>query len=152
MANFDQAIPQVLANEGGYVNDPKDPGGETNFGISKRTYPNVDIKNLTKEQAEAIYRRDFWLFDGLTSQLVANKLFDAYVNERHNAIRWAQEIVGTEVDGIYGGDTEHHINLMDEMKFISCFRQWWINHILKEAETSPVVQEDLKGLLRRARQ
>ena len=44
MAEFSLAIPIVLENEGGYVDDPNDPGGETNFGISKRSYPNVDIK------------------------------------------------------------------------------------------------------------
>jgi lysozyme family protein len=57
---FPQAIKFVLSWEGGYSNDSKDPGGETNFGISKRTYPDLDIKNLTKEQAIEIYRRDYW--------------------------------------------------------------------------------------------
>lgn len=46
--------------EGGYSNDPSDPGGETNFGISKRAYPNLDIRNLTKQQAQEIYQRDYW--------------------------------------------------------------------------------------------
>ncbi|KKK60142.1 hypothetical protein LCGC14_3027340, partial [marine sediment metagenome] len=51
MASFEKAIPIVLKHEGGYVHDKLDPGGETNFGISKRAYPMVDIKNLTQEQA-----------------------------------------------------------------------------------------------------
>lgn len=46
--------------EGGYVNNPKDPGGETKYGISKRSYPELDIKNLTKEQAKTIYKRDYY--------------------------------------------------------------------------------------------
>jgi lysozyme family protein len=50
----------VFKWEGGYVNDPNDPGGETNFGISKRSYPNVDIKNLTRQAAQEIYQRDYW--------------------------------------------------------------------------------------------
>jgi len=50
----------ILRHEGGYVNNPNDPGGETKYGISKRSYPNVDIKNLTPEQALEIYHRDFW--------------------------------------------------------------------------------------------
>src|ERR1700743_939548 len=50
----------VFKWEGGYVNDPSDPGGETNFGISKRAYPNVDIKNLTRQAAQEIYERDYW--------------------------------------------------------------------------------------------
>ena len=51
----------ILKMEGGYVNNQKDPGGETKYGISKRAYPNVDIKNLTKNDAIAIYYRDYWL-------------------------------------------------------------------------------------------
>ncbi len=46
--------------EGGYVNDAHDPGGETNMGISKRSYPHEDIKDLTRDEAIAIYWRDFW--------------------------------------------------------------------------------------------
>ena len=46
-SSFDLAIPIVLENEGGYINDPNDPGGETKYGISKRSYPALDIKNLT---------------------------------------------------------------------------------------------------------
>ena len=57
---FNEIIEVVLEHEGGYVNDPDDAGGETNFGIAKRWYPNVDIKNLTKEQAEKIYHQDYW--------------------------------------------------------------------------------------------
>ena len=58
---FRKAIEVILKYEGGYVNDPNDLGSETNFGISKRSYPNVDIKNLTKEQAIEIYHRDWWV-------------------------------------------------------------------------------------------
>ena len=46
---FEAAVDRVLGHEGGYVNHPNDPGGETNWGISKRSYPNVDIKALTRE-------------------------------------------------------------------------------------------------------
>lgn len=59
---FDQAVAFVLAEkiEGGYVNDPRDPGGETKFGISKRSYPREDIKALTRDRAITIYKRDYW--------------------------------------------------------------------------------------------
>jgi len=57
---FDEIIGTVLHHEGGYVNDPTDPGGETNYGVSKRAYPDVDIKNLTEDGAKDIYRRDYW--------------------------------------------------------------------------------------------
>lgn len=58
--DFERAFKLIIGEEGGYVNDPLDPGGETKFGISKRAYPNVDIRNLTLEMAKAIYKRDYW--------------------------------------------------------------------------------------------
>ena len=57
---IDEITAAIISREGGYVNDPKDPGGETNFGISKRAYPDVDIKNLTEDGAKDIYKRDYW--------------------------------------------------------------------------------------------
>ncbi len=58
--NWEKAISFVLKWEGGYSNDPYDSGGETKYGISKRSYPNLDIKNLTLEQAKEIYKRNYW--------------------------------------------------------------------------------------------
>ncbi len=60
MLTFGIDMTFIFKWEGGYVNDVDDPGGETNFGISKHSYPNVDIKNLTKQAAQAIYQRDYW--------------------------------------------------------------------------------------------
>ena len=60
MKNFNEIIEKVLEHEGGYVNDPTDLGGETKYGITKRFYPDVDIKNLTIEQAKEIYKQDYW--------------------------------------------------------------------------------------------
>ena len=58
---FKDAVKIILKHEGGYVNDPVDPGGETNMGISKRAYPYLNIKELTKKDAEDIYFKDYWL-------------------------------------------------------------------------------------------
>jgi lysozyme family protein len=85
MGDFDKAVQFVLSDkiEGGYVNNPADPGGETNFGISKRAHPNVDIKNLTREGAIAIYKREYWDpigGDDLPAPLDL-VLFDSAVNE-----------------------------------------------------------------------
>ena len=60
MKSFKEIIEKVLHHEGGYVNYPKDLGGETKYGITKRFYPDVDIKNLTIEQATEIYKKDYW--------------------------------------------------------------------------------------------
>lgn len=62
--DFNDAFAFTVGIEAGYVNDPADPGGETNFGISKRAYPNLDIKKLTLEDAKGIYWKDYWLKTG----------------------------------------------------------------------------------------
>ena len=58
--NFERSIAFVLRHEGVYVNDPRDPGGETKYGISKRAYPMLNIKDLSVEDAKLIYRKEYW--------------------------------------------------------------------------------------------
>jgi Glycosyl hydrolase 108 len=79
---FQKAIDFTLPSEGGYSNDPNDPGGETNFGISKRAHPTLDIKSLTREQAIAIYYNDYWLAAGCGAFPLALSVayFDTAVN------------------------------------------------------------------------
>ena len=60
-ADFDTAFEFVLRWEGGYVNDPNDPGGKTKYGISQRSYPHLDIENLTVYDVKQIYYEDYWL-------------------------------------------------------------------------------------------
>lgn len=57
---FEIAVNLVLGEEGGYVNNPADPGGETQWGISKRAFPLVDIKNLSRDDAKALYKAHYW--------------------------------------------------------------------------------------------
>ena len=59
-ANFEACMAEVFKHEGGYVNDPHDPGGETNMGISKRSYPKENIRGMTRARAAQIYHKDFW--------------------------------------------------------------------------------------------
>jgi lysozyme family protein len=103
--NWDKAIAFVLDMEGGYTLDPADPGGETNFGISKKSYPDLDIKNLTIDQAKEIYRRDYWMpcrGDNMPFPY-AIALFDMAVNQgTGTAIRCLQETFGLTPDGIIG--------------------------------------------------
>lgn len=105
MSIFDDSIARVLKSEGGYVNDSRDPGGETNWGIAKRSYPAVDIKNLTRDGAIAIYRRDFWdrvQGDKLPPAFVFQAL-DAAVNHGiGNSVRWMQRAAGVADDGNIG--------------------------------------------------
>lgn len=105
MTTFDQAFDTTVGHEGGYVNDQRDPGGETKYGISKRAYPSLDIKSLTLADAKAIYKRDYWdraQCDKLPPGL-AFDVFDAAVNSGPGqAIRWLQRAVGVADDGVVG--------------------------------------------------
>ena len=84
---FDRALQFVLAHEGGYVNDPADPGGETNMGISKRKYPQLNIRDLTVAEASDIYRHDYWHAFGCDKlpPTLALVHFDTNVNMRPEA-------------------------------------------------------------------
>lgn len=89
MSFFQAAFDLIVGIEAGYVNDPHDPGGETKFGISKRAYPNLDIANLTLEDARAIYQRDYWERCGCDSMSWERALcvFDMAVNQGQGAAR-----------------------------------------------------------------
>lgn len=106
--DFEEAFDVVVGTEGGYVNDPQDPGGETNWGISKRAYPKLDIKNLSKNEAEAIYLRDYWLKCRCADLPGFWRLpvFDCAVNQGcGDAIEFLQRAVGVADDGIFGPKT-----------------------------------------------
>jgi len=110
MKNFNEIIEKVLEHEGGYVNDPKDLGGETKYGITKRFYPDVDIKNLTIEQATEIYKKDYWDKNKVESlpQNLWHIYFDMCVNMgKRTAVKVLQRAAvnkgkNIEVDGGLG--------------------------------------------------
>lgn len=124
MSLFDEYIERVLSHEGGYINHPEDPGGETKFGIAKRSYPNVDIKNLTRDAAKAIYKRDFWdrvQADTLPRQFAFQAL-DASINHGiGNAVRWMQRAVGAADDGIIGPVTLAKVKRFDPADLVLLF-------------------------------
>lgn len=101
--NFDIAFDRLIGHEGGYVNDPNDPGGETNWGISKRSYPSLDIRGLTRDDAKNIYKRDFWIVLRGLPDSVLFQLFDFAVNSGiSNAIRGIQRAIDVADDGHWG--------------------------------------------------
>lgn len=111
--NFDQAFEQLIGHEGGYVNNSNDRGGETKFGISKRSYPALDIKSLTLDNAKAIYRTDYWdkcMCDRLPA-LIRFDVFDTAVNSGvRMAIRLVQKAMNLKDDGVIGPITLEAIN------------------------------------------
>jgi len=140
MAQYERCYPKTLNFEGGFQCNSKDRGNwtgghvndgilrGTKWGISAHSYPQLDIKSLSKEQAIEIYRRDYWNALHLSlveTDRIAWKIFDIAVNcGRTNAAKWIQVIVGVVVDGIIGRHTLEAINkaitvnedkLMDEI-------------------------------------
>jgi len=120
--NFDRCLEHVLKHEGGYVNHPRDPGGETNMGISKRSYPNEDIRNMTKARAGAIYRRDFWdkvKCDDLPMG-VDLVVFDAAVNSGPSrSAKWLQSACDVRQDGVVGPNTVKAANMLSTVNVIN---------------------------------
>jgi lysozyme family protein len=106
---FDLCCDITLGHEGGYTNDPNDPGGETNWGVSKRAYPNLDIKNLTKDQAKSqVYLPDYWnkLSLDTADPAFACILFDSAVNNGVGAAtKFMQQGLGVTADGVIGPAT-----------------------------------------------
>ncbi len=105
---FEKAVEIILSIEQGYIFDSHDPGGETNWGISKRSYPNLDIKNLKQQDAIQIYFNDFWqpLKMLLMPERLRLCLFDCAVNQGHpRAIKFLQGAIGVQQDGVLGPET-----------------------------------------------
>lgn len=118
---FNLALDFVLAQEGGYTNDAEDPGGETNFGICKRAYPNIDIKSLTLDTAKAIYRRDYWdaAKCGDLPPAVAVMHFDCAVNQGVGAAaKFLQFAAGVKADGAIGPKTIAAVSAGDETQIV----------------------------------
>ena len=136
MANFDEAIKHLLPLEGGYSNNPKDPGGPTDFGISLKFIKDAqidinsdgkinieDIMALNPQKASDIYKKEWWDRYGygkLNSQLIANKLFDLSVNagpyqshviaQRANNQVKIRNSIWVDADGVMGVNTVSALN------------------------------------------
>ena len=114
--SFDKAFALTVGVEGGYVNDPADPGGETKYGVSKRAHPDVDIKSLTLEQAQAIYKRDYWQQASCERMppKIAIAVFDSAVHHGpKTAIKLLQRALKVADDGEYGRITHGTLQSRD---------------------------------------
>lgn len=161
MSTFEIALAVVLKNEGRYINDPDDAGGETNFGISKRSYPDLDIKNLTLQEASAIYRKDYWdayQYSRINTQTIATKIFDMAVNmgpsQAHKLAQrsvwaWSQQPSELLDDGIMGNNTLGAINHIGGF-LIATLRSEQANYYRRLVIEQPTKQKYLQGWLNRA--
>lgn len=152
MSEFERALPLVLAHEGGYVNHPRDPGGETNKGITKRVYDDwrrtrgltaVSVRQISSSEVSAIYRERYWnLFKGDEMPAgVGYVVFDGAVNSGvAQSVKWLQRALGPlykgTVDGLVGPGTinaikdhSNHDALIAEicrqrMAFLKALKTW----------------------------
>lgn len=158
--DFQQQIDKTLDFEGGYSNDPDDAGGETKYGISKRSYPSINIAALTRSEAIEIYRRDYWNTlppDGLPT-LIAQKVFDLSVNMgKHRAILILQSAVNhitaenpLTVDGRLGPNTLNAVNRQQATVLLKAIKTEAANYYQSLASHHPAMNKFLRGWLRRA--
>lgn len=110
--NWEKCLEIILHHEGGYVNHPKDPGGETNLGVTKRVYEEwggtKDMKDLTVEDVKPIYKKNYW--DRVKGDELPRGLdlcvFDFGVNAgTGRAAKFLQEMIGATADGAIGPNT-----------------------------------------------
>ena len=128
MSDFDKAFELLIGNEGGYVNNPKDPGGETNWGITKAVavangYAG-DMRTMPKETAKGIYKKMYW--DKLQCDqlgfVVAFQLFDAGVNHGNSqAVKFLQRALSVVDDGVIGAKTIAATNSLDDLQIVMLF-------------------------------
>lgn len=162
---FDKAFDRLMVNEGGYVNHPRDPGGETMYGITKRVAIehgyNGSMKNLTKPFAKMVARKSYWdaAHCDKFAPAVAAQVFDAAYNHGPNrAIKFLQKAAGIterQVDGIVGPQTIAAVNslpanvivfkfLAERLSFFTRLGTWssfgkgWSRRIVEQLEAAAV--------------
>lgn len=148
--NFEKALKFTLEAEGGYSNDKYDPGGQTKYGISKASYPDIDIYNLTLEKAKNIYRKDYWEKTGeKIDDLFPNLsilLFDTAVNMGvRTANMFLQQIVHTKADGIIGPMTIAALQEYSEEHLIL----WFLTHRVIRYTELPTWHRYKRGWIKR---
>lgn len=131
--NFDTSFKLVIGHEGGFTRDPRDKGNwttgrigtgslvGTKYGISAAAYPDLDIKNLSLEQAKAIYRKDYWTRAQCSSwpSGVDHLVFDIAVNSGvSRAVQLLQAAAKVKIDGIIGFQTRAAVNAKDPLELI----------------------------------
>jgi len=147
-------VEDILKREGGYVNHKNDPGGETKYGISKRSYPKEDIQNLSKARAVEIYETDFWV-PSRASKLpdsLRNTYFDMVVNMgQRRAVKILQKACNSKgcklvVDGLIGKNTLAASKKIDNSR-LKVFRILFYTDLV---DRKPKLADFIVGWLRRA--
>lgn len=169
MATFELAVDALLKKEGGAVDDAADHGGQTNFGISARRFPEIDLAQLTRGSAIELYRAHYWhpLYERIDAQAVANKLLELTVHMAHADARpfWQGRLMGVQivqqacralgdreisVDGMFGPQTLQAIRLERPEALLAAIQVQQCRHYLTIADRDESQRKFLRGWLRRA--
>lgn len=157
--SFKQAVKVLLEIEGGYSNNPYDLGGETNFGISKRQYPHIDIKNLTSSKASDIYYTDYWLkfrINEVKDAQIAKQLLLCFVNLSPTSaalcVQKAINGMGNDIqqDGVLGSGTISLINKLPTLMLSDRLRLELVKFYLGRVMLNKTQAINLAGWIRRA--
>lgn len=160
MSSFKKAVEEVLLFEGGYSDDPVDPGGRTNYGISSKAHPEIkDVHDLTLEDAIQIYYKDYWVVGRVfmvQDQRLANKLMSMNVNagiyQGTLCLQRALRAVHGDVteDGIMGPETATAVNQANPAALLAAFRSECGNFYRLLIRRKPHMVKYETGWLRRA--
>lgn len=173
MANFTKAIEKMLKHEGGYVNDPLDPGGETYKGVARKMFSKwegwtvIDLakrnpnfpKNLDADQKlhqliTLFYKVNFWdkiKADEIKDDEVAFSIFDFGVNAgTSTSAALAQKVVGVKADGVLGKESIEKLNAFDPDHFLAAFTVAKIARYLYIVKNRPESKKYFLGWVNRA--
>ena len=147
----------ISPNEGGYNNDKDDSGGETNMGISKNTYPNEDIINLTRERANAIFYKNYYKWNGLNRlpYPIRGAVIDfGVVSNPLTAIKTTHRVLGIPEGNIIGTKTLDKFKFFtqdDYEIFLNKYRTEMMKYFYEVVKRQPKKKKFLQGWLNRAR-
>jgi lysozyme family protein len=140
MADVTISIQKTLVHEGGYVDNPNDSGGATNFGITQADMPGQDMKELTQAQAITYYFEHFvkQFYTQITNQLVLDKLFDMGVLFGVvTAVRILQKTVGAMPDGSFGEETLEDVNAFNSVTLLTNYKVLLCEHANAVVNSNP---------------
>ena len=156
MDAFERAVAFTLGNEGELSDEPEDSGGLTKYGISQRSYPHVDIANLTRDEAIEIYRADFWAPYKEFPEKVAVKVFDLAVNMGHRPavtlLQRALRSCGADLadDGILGPLTRQAVAVAQPDLLVAALRSEAAGFHRLLAGQKPANKKFLNGWIKRS--
>jgi len=173
MADFTQAFQLVIANEGGYGNDPDDPGGETYKGVARKIFSkwdgwtkvdmlkqqsgfpgNLDQDEELQQDVLHFYQVNFWdrmNGDQISDQGIANSIFDFGVNAGvSTSASLAQLVIGATADGVIGPDSIAKINAFNTDHFLAAFTVAKIARYITIVQKRPTSRKYFYGWICRA--